>query len=73
MKIGNGISGIIYAGNTRINKNEMEIWIKKKDVTDQAIKAVFQWFIDQSRNNQGNPYEISFKDHGTLLYTPPVK
>jgi len=73
MKIGNGICGIIYAGSTRVNKNGMEIWIKKTEITDEAIKAVFQWFISQSQMNENKPYEITFKGHGTLTYKPENK
>ncbi len=73
MKLGNGIAGNIYAGNTRINKNGMEVWTKKEDVTDNAIACVYQWFIDQSKKNDGRAYEISYKGLGTLTYKPEVE
>jgi hypothetical protein len=73
MKIGNGLFGTIYAGNTRIDKSGRETWTKKTEVTDQCIKAVFQWFIDQSKKEGGNIYQISFEGFGTLTYDPNDK
>ena len=71
MKLGNGISGtIIYAGNTRVNKNGLEIWVKKEDITDDAIACVYQWFMAQSKKHNNRPYEISFEGLGTLTYKP---
>lgn len=70
MKLGNGIGGKIYAGSTRKNKNGLETWIKKEDVTDNAIACVYQWFIDQSKKHDNKPYEISYEGLGTLTYKP---
>jgi len=70
MKLGNGFGGTIYAGNTRINKNGMEVWTKKEDVTDNAIACVYQWFIDQNKKGNGKGWEISYEGLGKLTYTP---
>ena len=70
MILGNGISGKIYAGNTRVNKNGLEVWTKKEDVTDNAIACVFQWFMEQSKKHNG--YEIKYEGLGTLTYKPEV-
>lgn len=69
MRIGCGISGTIYAGNVRKNKNGLEVWTKKENVTEEAIAAVFQWFISQN-GKDGKGYEITFEGHGTLTYRP---
>lgn len=54
------ISDIIYYGNV---KNGM--WQgKKEDVTDEAIKAVFEWFMHKVDNleDDKNCFEIRFGD-----------
>ena len=61
MKIGNGFFGTIYGGSTRKNKKGVETWVKKEDVTDQCIKAVFQWFMDKSKESDNKIYELEFK------------
>ena len=70
MKIGCGAFGTIYAGSTRKDKNGMETWTKKTDVTDDAIKAVFEWFMKQSKKDNDSIYQISFVGNGTLTYDP---
>lgn len=52
MKLGTSYLGNkIYAGSTRIDKNGMELWIKKEDITEQAIKAVFEHMYNKAREN----------------------
>ena len=72
MKIGTSqITNTIYAGNTRISKKDgEELWTKKEDVTDDAIRAVFEWFMNNSKNDGDNIYQISYKGFGTLSYNP---
>ena len=70
MKIGNGMFGTIYAGNTRTDKNGREMWAKKTDVTDQCIKAVFQWFMDKSKAEDNKEFQVSFPGFGVLTYDP---
>ena len=71
MKLGvSPITNTIYAGNTKINKKGFEEWTKKEDVTDNAVKAVFEWFMNNSNGNNGNPFVVSIKGHGTLTYDP---
>ena len=73
MKLGNGLFGTIYAGNTRVDKQGREVWTKKEDVTDQAIKTVFQWFMDKSKSEGNSIYQVSFKGFGVLSYDPSGK
>ena len=55
------ITGNIYYGNVKNN-----IWIGKKDVTDIAIRAVFEWFMHKLENECPNvSYQIRFE---TLPY-----
>lgn len=71
MKIGvSPITNTIYAGNTRKSKNGPEIWTKKEDVTDDAIRAVFEWFMNNSKKEDGKIYQISYKGLGILSYNP---
>lgn len=70
MKIGCGLFGTIYAGNTRKDSKGRETWTKKTDVTDMCISAVFEWFMQQSQEEEGRAFVISFKGHGTLTYDP---
>ena len=74
MKLGvSPITNTIFAGNTKINKKGFEEWTKKEDVTDYAIKAVFEWFINNSKDEGDKVYQISFKGFGTLTYDPNGK
>ena len=73
MKLGvSPITNTIFAGNTKINKKGFEEWVKKEDVTDNAVKAVFEWFMNNSNENDGKAYQVSIKGYGTLTYDPNV-
>lgn len=37
------LTGTIYAGRTRKPKNGPEVWTTKEDVTDQVLRAAFNW------------------------------
>ena len=52
------LTNTIYYGTVDTKKN---IWVgEKKDMTDDAIKAVFEWFM---RHMEGNEeYSITFND-----------
>lgn len=72
MRIGTSpVTNTIYAGNTKISKKDgMELWTKKEDVTDDAIRAVFEWFVNNSKDDGNSIYQISYKGFGTLSYDP---
>ena len=59
------ITNTIYIG--KLNKAET-MWVgKKEDVTDEAVKAVFEWFRGNSTEEKPI-YQISFEGFGTLTY-----
>jgi hypothetical protein len=71
MKIGvSPITNTIFAGNAKNKGNGLMEWTKKEDVTDDAIRAVFEWFMNNSKDEGGSIYQISFKGFGTLTYDP---
>jgi hypothetical protein len=37
------ITNTIYAGNTRKDKSGLELWTKKTDVTDDVLRAAFEY------------------------------
>lgn len=50
------ITNTIYAGKSKDCGNGIKAWIgKKEDVTDEAIKAVFEWFVSNHKANE--PHE----------------
>lgn len=52
------LSNTIYYGTV---DTEKEMWVGKKvDVTDTAIKAVFEWFMNCMIDNNYEEYSISF-------------
>lgn len=51
----------------------MNTGLKSKDVTDDAILPVFEWFMQQSKKEKDSIYQVSFKGHGTLTYDPNGK
>ena len=67
------VTNTIYAGNTKKNKDGIETWTKKEDVTDEAIRAVFEWFVNNSKSDNDSIYQVSFKGYGTLEYNPKGK
>lgn len=57
------LTDTIYFGTVDTDKH---MWIgQKTDMTDDAIKAVFEWFMRHMKDENGNPnaeYSITFKD-----------
>lgn len=53
------ITDTIYYGVVKYN-----IWVgKREDVTDIAIKAVFEWFMHKCKKEaHGREYQIKFKN-----------
>ena len=52
------ITDTIYYGTVRDNK-----WVVKEDVTDEAIKAVFEWFMHKLNNEcSDGAYQIRFSN-----------
>ena len=74
MKLGTSpITNTIFAGNTRKLKDGNEVWTKKTEVTDSAVASVYEWFINNSKNEGDTIYQIRFKGFGTLSYDPKGK
>jgi hypothetical protein len=67
-----GIGNRIYAG-TISKKNPRIMNDSKKDVTDEAIKAVFQHLMEEhKRNNKGTQsFGYEFEGLGEIHYHPP--
>lgn len=56
----------IYLTNVRQDKKNPELYIatgEKQDYTDEAIRAVFEWFMNNHKQNEPNEaFEIRFKN-----------
>ena len=69
MKIGTStLSNVIYAGNTKVDKKGIETWVKKEDVTIQAITAVAEHMIEKCKESKSEAYEYNFKGFGKLIF-----
>jgi hypothetical protein len=69
-----GIANRIYAGT--ISKKDPRIMNDSKvDVTDEAIKVVFQHLMEEHRRNEkGNEsFGYGFEGLGEIHYHPPLK
>lgn len=58
------ITHTIYYGNVKDmgNKTYQQIG-KREDVTDEAIRAVFEWFMKNFQDNEPNEvFEVRYKD-----------
>ena len=57
------LTNTIYAGTSKDCGNGLKKWVgKKHDVTDEAIKAVFEWFMNNHIENEPNEaYEVRFE------------
>jgi len=72
MKFGTSLlSNKIYAGNTRINKDGIELWTKKTDVTDEVVKAVFEHMYNEAKKT--GTYEVSIKGFGKMTFVREKK
>lgn len=65
------ISNTIYLATARQDKNNPNLFIttgEKQDFTDEAIKAVFQWFINNHQSNEPNEiFQVTFKSSPYVL------
>ena len=50
-------ANVIFAGTTREYRDGRKIWVKRSDVTDEALGAVAEYLLD-------NDLEISFARDG---------
>lgn len=56
----------IYIGNTKTGKSRVKMWTKKTDVTDMAIKAVFEHMYLKAEET--GVYEISVAGLGKMAF-----
>ena len=58
------ITHTIYYGNVKEREDGLYEFTGKKDnVTDEAIKAVFDWFMKNFQDNEPNEvFEVTFKN-----------
>lgn len=58
------ITNTIYAGKSKDLGNGVSEWIgKKEDITDEAIRAVFDWFMNNFKENEPNEaFEVKFNN-----------
>jgi nucleoid DNA-binding protein len=61
------LTNTIYSGTTRIDKKGFELWVTKEDMTEQAIKAVFEHMYNNAKET--GCYEISIKGFGRMTFT----
>jgi len=61
----------IYLTNIKQDKDNPKISIatgKKEDYTDEAIRAVFEWFMNEHKKNEPNQaYEVKFPSTDYVL------
>ena len=65
------ISNTIYLANAKPMKDNPTLFVatgEKQDFTDEAIKAVFQWFMNNHKENEPNEaFEVTFKSSPYIL------
>ena len=56
------LTNTIYGGKSKDLGNGMRQWVSaKQDITDDAIKAVFEWIMNEYKANEpSETYEIRF-------------
>ena len=66
------ITGTIFAGKSRKSKNgDYYEWVgKHTDVTNEAIRAVYEWMMFNAKKDNSAEYSISYTGHGKLTYIP---
>lgn len=67
----NDLSNKIYLTNARQDKNNPDLFIsvgEKQDFTNEAIKAVFQWFMNNFKDNEcKKAFEVTFNSAPYIL------
>ena len=62
------INGTIYAG--KLNKDKT-MWVgEKQDVTEDAVRVVFEKMMQESQRKDGATIEYSYPSFGTMSFTP---
>jgi len=62
------INGVIYAG--KLSKNK-KMWVGEKlDVTENAVRAVFEKMMQESKRKGGAIIEYSYPSFGVMSFTP---
>lgn len=57
----------IYVGKTRIDKNTgLELWTSKEDITEKAIKAVFEHMYLKAKET--GAYQIKVEGFGKMTF-----
>ena len=60
------ITNTIYLTNVREDKKHAGLFVatgEKQDYTDEAIRAVFEWFMNNHKENEpAEAFEVKFKD-----------
>lgn len=67
MEIGTSpITGVIYIGNTRVDKQGFTCWTKKTDMTENTIKSVFEHMYLKAEET--GAYEVSVEGFGKMTF-----
>jgi hypothetical protein len=67
MKIGlSPLTNTIFIGNTRKNKTS-EVWIKKEDITDDAVRCVFEWLKVNALESGKRYYTINYASESCTM------
>ena len=70
MKVGySGLTNTIYAGNTKKDSKNREVWTKKHEVTDSAIASVFEWLKSNAVNGGTRYFELEYPNQeGKIIF-----
>lgn len=63
------LTNTIYAGKSRALSDKESMWVgKKTDITDSAIAAVFQWFVNNFKSTECEiGFEVTFPSSDYVL------
>lgn len=71
------ITNTIYLATVKPMKDDSTTFViqgKKEDYTDEAIRAVFEWFMNNHKENEPNEgYEVKFTNCDYVLTMTKIK
>jgi len=64
-KLTMGISPVnkIFVGHVKNGR-----WEDRQEITDEAIRSVYEWFLNNAEKEKSGVYQIAYGDFGALTF-----
>lgn len=62
------LSNKIYAGNTKMDSKNREVWTSKHEVTESAIASVFEFLMNEAKKGGTRYFELSYGGNEKMIF-----